>query len=139
MPKKKHIIIVIQAVHLHPRYEAVIKLPMTGPAMGPTNVAAAKTHVATPLSTGCQKSAKVPPTIARGAEPKTPPKNRQSMMVYRFWATATPIWKIPNTKKPKNRGVFRPKTSDAGPHTYINGQSTSSSLKAVLEGGRCLQ
>jgi hypothetical protein len=40
---------------------------MIGPAIGPINVAAANTHTAIPLSTGPKKSARAPPTMARGA------------------------------------------------------------------------
>ena len=71
---------------------------MMGPAMGPIKVAAAKTQTATPRSTGPQKSASAPPTMANGAEAKAPPKKRHSMMVYRFCATATGIWKIAKQK-----------------------------------------
>jgi len=97
-PKKAAMMRVMYAVHLQPRYDCVMKPPMIGPAIGPMNVAAAKTHTAIPLSTGPKKSARVPPTIARGAEAKTPPKNRHSMIVYRFCATATGIWKMAKQK-----------------------------------------
>jgi hypothetical protein len=72
--------------------------PMIGPAIGPMKVAAAKTQTAMPLSTGPKKSASAPPTIARGAEAKAPPKNRQSIIVYKFDATATGIWKMAKQK-----------------------------------------
>lgn len=89
---------------------------MIGPAMGPMNVALAKTQIATPLSTGPKKSASVPPTIPRGADAKQPPKKRHIMIVYRFWETAMGIWKIAKHKYPKNNGIFRPSISEAGPH-----------------------
>jgi hypothetical protein len=44
-------------------------------------VAAANMQTATPRSTGSQKSANMPPTMARGAQPKKPPKKRQIIMV----------------------------------------------------------
>lgn len=90
---------------------------MIGPATGPINVAAANTATATPRSTGSQKSAKAPPTIANGAEAKHPPKKRQIMMVSKFCATATGIWNMANTVYPKKRGRFRPKASEPGPQT----------------------
>lgn len=88
---------------------------MMGPATGPMKVAPAKTQTATPLSTGFQKSAMAPPTIPKGAEAKQPPKKRQTMMVARFWATATGIWNIANMAYPKKRGRFRPNASEPGP------------------------
>jgi hypothetical protein len=90
---------------------------MIGPPTGPMNVAAAKTQTATPLSTGSQKSARAPPTIPRGADAKQPPMKRQIMIVSRFCATATGIWKIAKTAYPKKSGRFRPKASEPGPHT----------------------
>jgi hypothetical protein len=91
--------------------------PIIGPATGPINVAAANTHTATPRSTGSQKSARAPPTMATGADAKQPPKKRQSIIVSKFRATATGIWNMANTAYPKNRGRFRPKASEPGPHT----------------------
>jgi hypothetical protein len=115
VPKKAAMMRVIQAVHLQPRYDCVMKplfggqqvsrdieevvaYPMIGPAIGPMNVAAAKTQTAMPLSTGPKKSARAPPTIARGADAKAPPKNRHSIIVYKFCATATGIWKMAKQK-----------------------------------------
>jgi hypothetical protein len=89
--------------------------PMIGPAAGPINVAAENTQMATPRSTGSQKSAIAPPTIAKGAEAKQPLKKRQSIMVSKFCATATGIWNMANTTYPKKRGRFRPKASEPGP------------------------
>jgi len=51
-----------------------MKLPIIGPAMGPMKVAAAKIHIAYALSTGPKKSTNDPPTMARGAQAKAPPK-----------------------------------------------------------------
>ena len=64
---------------------------MIGPKMGPTKEAAEKTAIATARSTGPQKSAKAPTIIARDEQPKNPTKNRISMMVSTFRATATGI------------------------------------------------
>lgn len=98
MPKNAAMMSVIHAVQRQPRYDCVMNPPMMGPAMGPMNVAPAKTHTATPRSTGPKKSAREPPTIASGAEAKAPPKKRQSMIVSRLTATATGIWKTANRK-----------------------------------------
>lgn len=72
----------------------VMKPPMMGPSVGPMKVAAEKRHAATPRSIGSKKSANAPPTTARGAEAKKPPKKRQTKMVCKFVATATGIWKM---------------------------------------------
>ncbi len=54
--------------------------------------------------------------IARGAEPNIPARKRQSMMVSTLVATATGIWKMVKTAKPKKRGGLRPYSSERGPH-----------------------
>ena len=81
---------------------------MMGPATGPMKVAAEKTPRAKPLSTGPQKSANVPPTTAKGEDPKNPPKNLANMIVSTFDATATGIWKIAAAIKPMKTGTRRP-------------------------------
>lgn len=86
-----------------------------GPKVGPPNVAAENHATATARSTGSQISARAPPTMASGAQPKKPTKNRGTMIVCKFWATATGIWKIAKTVYPKNNGSFRPYNSDSGP------------------------
>ena len=99
---------VIHCVHRQPRYDDVTNPPKIGPATGPIKVAAANMATATPLSTGPQKSARAPPTIASGAQPNTPPKKRVIMMVSTFVATATGICKMPITIYPVNSGIVRP-------------------------------
>ena len=84
------------------------KPPAIGPATGPMNVAPENRPRAKPLCTGSQKSASVPPMMAKADEPKRPPKKRLSIMVSTFWATATGIWKTAKPKKPKKRGGLRP-------------------------------
>jgi len=74
----------IHDVQRQPRYDWVIKPPMIGPQVGPTNVAVAKQQIATPRVIGSNISPRAAPTIASGAPPATPPKNLQSMMVYKF-------------------------------------------------------
>lgn len=75
---------------------------------GPKKVAPAKPAVAAPLPLASQKSTYVPPTMAIGAAPKQPARNRDSMIVVRFWATASGIWKIMKMANPKKRGLVRP-------------------------------
>ena len=90
-PNIPAMIIVIHAVHRHPRELCVINPPMMGPRIGPKKVAAEKTATARPRFTGSKKSAKHPPTMAGGAAAKTPPKKRQSKIVSRLTATAMGI------------------------------------------------
>lgn len=54
-------------------------------------------------------------TMARGALAKSPPRKRHMKIVCKFSATATGIWKIAKTNMPRNRGRFRPYSSDRGP------------------------
>lgn len=55
-------------------------------------------------------------TMASGAAPKTPLRNRQAKMVATFLATATGREKTANRKMPTLNGYFRPRTSEAGPN-----------------------
>lgn len=68
-----------------------MKPPIIGPSVGPMNVDAPNSVIATPRLIGSKKSASAPPTTARGADAKKPPKKRQIMIVCRFVATATGI------------------------------------------------
>src|SRR5271155_4842105 len=100
MPNAVPTMRVIHAVHLQPKCYSVMKPPTTGPATGPTNVAPVNTDIATPLSSGPQKSTKVPLTTVNGDEPKDPEEKRHSIIVSRFCATATGIWKMQKMLNP---------------------------------------
>ena len=86
--------------------------------------------MATPLSTGSQKSASAPPMIAKGAQPVKPPKNLPSIMVSMFVATATGIWKMAKMVKPTSSGRIRPNVSEAG-LIYIS-ESMKRGVKMLL-------
>lgn len=120
---------VIQEVHLQPRLDSVMKPPAIGPATGPAKPPAAKTHIAYARGIGSHKSASAPPTTARGAEAKKPPRNRPTHIVVMFRASATGIWKMANSANPERSGILRPRTSDMGPKTI--GPKTKPSTKSA--------
>jgi hypothetical protein len=106
---------VIHDVQRQPRCDCVMNPPAIGPATGPANPPAAKTQIAYDRGIGSHRSASAPPTTARGADAKKPPRNLPTHIVVMFWARATGIWKMANSANPKKRGILRPRTSDIGP------------------------
>lgn len=128
-PRKAAMINVIQDVQRQPRCDSVMNPPAIGPATGPANPPAAKTQMAYDLGIGSQRSASAPPTTARGADAKKPPKKRPTQIVVMFCASATGIWKMAKSAKPKKRGTLRPSTSDMGPNAI--GPKTNPSTKSA--------
>jgi hypothetical protein len=68
-------------VHLQPKELVTMKLPEIGPMTGPTKAAPRSADKATPLSTDSHISVKPPLTVAKGAAPNRPHKNRHTRMV----------------------------------------------------------
>lgn len=62
------------SVHLHLRYEFVIAAPTMGANVGPITTLPAYATMAVPRCLGDQMSARTPPVLVTGAEPKKPAK-----------------------------------------------------------------
>jgi len=62
------------SVHLHLRYEFVIAAPTMGASVGPITTLPAYATMAVPRCLGDQMSARTPPVLVTGAEPKKPAK-----------------------------------------------------------------
>jgi len=73
--------------------------------------------MAFPRSWGNQMSAKLPPALAKGEEPKVPAINRATMRVAEFCARAQGIWKQVNTAQEIRYTGLRPLASDIGAQT----------------------
>ena len=114
MHEVKAIIAVRYSVHLQPRYDIVKKPPMKGPKSGPIKTVIEKTAIANPRCALSNISEKTAATTASGQDPKIPLKNRQSMIVCKSLATATPMEKTPNPKAPMMIGTRLPYNSERG-------------------------
>ena len=68
-----------------------MKLPMKGPILGPMNGAAVKIAIGSCKCSLLKRSPTVPPETARKALPEKPPRNRDTMIVWIFPATAMGI------------------------------------------------
>ena len=65
-----------------------MKPPRRGPAQGPRKGARVKMAIGTWSSFGVNRSPTVPPDTVRNVLPEKPSRNRQTMMVVTFLATA---------------------------------------------------
>jgi hypothetical protein len=65
------------SIHLHPRYDIVMKLPTNGVSNGPMNTVSKKQAIARPRVSLLYMSAKIAATTASGQDPKSPSKKRQ--------------------------------------------------------------
>jgi hypothetical protein len=65
------------SVHLHPRYDIVMKPPANGASNGPMNTVAEKQAIARPQVSLLYMSAKIAATTASGQDPNSPSKKRQ--------------------------------------------------------------
>lgn len=107
-----------------------MKPPINGARRGPQKTVIPKTVIAIPRVRLSNISAKTAPTTARGqaanipdivsngiskrVQGNAPPQNRQSIMVWRSFAAATPTWKMENPNMDITNGNRRPFNSLRG-------------------------
>ena len=104
-------------VHLHPRYDIVMKPPVNGDAKGPTNTAMANIAIATPHVWLFQISANTAGTIAIGEAEKKPAKNLVNIKVWTSLLVAAATAKMEYPNMPMQIGHLLPMSSLAGAHT----------------------
>jgi hypothetical protein len=93
--------------HRHP-FPSLKKPPANGPITGLRNGASKKAAMASPLSLGFQRSAKVPLTIIIGTEKATPSRARHTRNASMFLASTHGIRNIKARNRVPEYTTFRP-------------------------------
>lgn len=115
-----------------------VKPPMKGANNGPVKTVMEKTVIARPRERLSKISENTAATIAKGAEPKAPVKNRDINTVCRSLPTAVAMEKIEKPSMANVNGSFLPLSSERGahkigpranPNTYRETPSTATSAE----------